>query len=127
MASNLALKAGRPLIVHDVVESTLDKFTSENKGVQIASTPAELADRAGTIITMLPASPHVKDVYFGTDGILQGLAKDTMVIDSSTIDALVAKEVAGAIVEKGAIALDAPVSGGELCNLLGVFFFFFFC
>lgn len=114
MANNLALKAGRPLIVHDVVESTLDKFKDANKDVQIASTPAELADRVGTIITMLPASPHVKEVYFGTDGVLQGLAKDTMVIDSSTIDALVAKELASAIVEKGATALDAPVSGGEL-------------
>ncbi|KAG2186887.1 hypothetical protein INT44_003114, partial [Umbelopsis vinacea] len=113
MANNLALKAGRPLIVHDVVESTLDKFKDANKDVQIASTPAELADRVGTIITMLPASPHVKEVYFGTDGVMQGLAKDTMVIDSSTIDALVAKELASAIVEKGAVALDAPVSGAD--------------
>ncbi|CAO3669839.1 unnamed protein product [Umbelopsis ramanniana] len=123
MANNLALKAGRPLIVHDVVESTLDKFKDANKDVQIAATPAELADRVGTIITMLPASPHVKEVYFGTDGVLQGLAKDTMVIDSSTIDALVAKELASAIVEKGAVALDAPVSGGILGAAAGTLTF----
>ena len=113
MANNLALKAGRPLIVHDAVEHTLERFTEENNGVQIASTPAELAERAGTIITMLPASPHVKAVYFGSNGILEALAKNTMVIDSSTIDALVAKEVAAAVTEKGGIALDAPVSGGN--------------
>jgi 3-hydroxyisobutyrate dehydrogenase len=113
MANNLARKAGRPLIVHDAVKDTLTRFTDQNEDVQVASTPAEIADRASTIITMLPASPQVKEVYFGKNGIMEGLHKDSMIIDSSTIDTAVAKEVAAEILKSGSRALDAPVSGGK--------------
>lgn len=49
-----------------------------------------MAQRAETIITMLPSSPQVKDVYFGDKGILQGINKreqnnEAICIDSTTL------------------------------------------
>ena len=46
-------------------------------------------------------------------GILQGLQKGSFLIDSSTVDPAVSKEVAASAVSAGAAAfVDAPVSGG---------------
>lgn len=38
---------------------------------QIVDNPAEVADKADRIITMLPSSPNVVDVYTGPNGILK--------------------------------------------------------
>lgn len=38
---------------------------------QIMDNPADVADKADRIITMLPSSPNVIDVYTGPNGILK--------------------------------------------------------
>lgn len=61
----------------------------------IAKTPSDVGLQVATCITMLPSSPHVRDVYTKADGILKGLrAKDALLIDSSTIDPQTARDVA---------------------------------
>ncbi|KAL1918461.1 uncharacterized protein VTP21DRAFT_3121 [Calcarisporiella thermophila] len=116
MANNLYKKSNVPFIVYDVNKATAERFVKQlklEKEVVIARCPVEVAEKAGTVITMLPASPHVKDVYVeSTEALLPGLDQDSVVIDSSTIDQAVAKEMAKAVGSKGAIAVDAPVSGG---------------
>ena len=67
------------------------------------------------VITMLPAGQHVKEVYLGKDGnqgLLDVVGKDTLLVDSSTIAASDAREVAQVAAEKGIGFMDAPVSGG---------------
>lgn len=68
---------------------------------------------------MLPSSPQVKSVYFGS--IIPTLKKlkedpslsqDTLCIDSTTLDVNVARDVAAEVVALGAQMVDAPVSGG---------------
>lgn len=65
------------------------------------------------IVTMLPASQHVESVYFGKDGLLEGLGENHLVVDASTIDQSMATRVAKVLHEKGTKAIDAPVSGGK--------------
>jgi len=65
------------------------------------------------IITMLPNSPHVKQAVLGQDGVLDGAAQGSILVDMSSIAPLAAQEVAKAAAEKGVVMLDAPVSGGE--------------
>ena len=72
-----------------------------------------------TIITMLPSSPQVQIVYSQPGGIVQTLrtlpetaARQTLCIDSTTLDIKVAQEVASQVVQTGAKIVDAPVSGG---------------
>ncbi|ORX84405.1 3-hydroxyisobutyrate dehydrogenase [Basidiobolus meristosporus CBS 931.73] len=114
MANNLIRKSGAPLVIHDANSGALSKFTALNsdRSVEIAKSPVEVAEKASVIITMLPASPHVKEVYLGPNGVLKGLKKGSLVLDSSTIDASVAQEVAKRVGEAGSVALDTPVSGG---------------
>jgi len=113
MARNL-LKAGHELIVFDVVQSNVDSLLAHGAGkAKAALSPAAiLKEGVEVIITMLPAAQHVKSVYLGDNGILSGNVDGIVLIDSSTIDPMSAREVAKAATAKKALMLDAPVSGG---------------
>lgn len=68
MGSNMAvnlIKKGHPLTIYDVQSAAAAKL--EKHGVTIASSPAELASKCNRIVTMLPASQHVKSVYNSPD------------------------------------------------------------
>ena len=111
MAQNL-LKAGHDLTVYDLSETALAQLN--RAGAKIAQSAVELSSIPGmeVIITMLPASQHVRSVYLNQGGILEAVAKDALLIDCSTIDPQTAREVAKAALSKGNPMLDAPVSGG---------------
>uniref|UniRef100_H0YXI9 3-hydroxyisobutyrate dehydrogenase n=1 Tax=Taeniopygia guttata TaxID=59729 RepID=H0YXI9_TAEGU len=109
MAKNL-VKHGYPVIVYDVFPEACKEF--QDLGAQVTESPADVAERADRIITMLPSSPHAKEVYTGGNGILKKVKKGSLLIDSSTIDPAVSKELAKAAEKTGAVFMDAPVSGG---------------
>jgi 3-hydroxyisobutyrate dehydrogenase len=109
MARNL-LKAGHSLVVFDVVQKNVESLTGA--GATAAASAKDAAAKGELVITMLPSSPHVKSVYLGSDGVLAGVSKGTVLIDSSTIDPHTAREVAKAALEHGNPMADAPVSGG---------------
>uniref|UniRef100_A0A3Q0SH80 3-hydroxyisobutyrate dehydrogenase b n=1 Tax=Amphilophus citrinellus TaxID=61819 RepID=A0A3Q0SH80_AMPCI len=109
MAKNL-LKHGYPVIATDVFPESCKEV--QELGAQIVDNPAEVAEKADRIITMLPSSPNVIDVYTGANGILKKVKKGSLLIDSSTIDPAVSKEMAAAAEKMGAVFMDAPVSGG---------------
>jgi len=109
MAKNL-LDAGHEIIVYDVFPEALVDFKS--LGAATAATPSEVASKASTIVTMLPSSPNVRDVYCGENGILSNVKPGSLLIDTSTIEPAVAQEMGELTQTKGATFLDAPVSGG---------------
>ncbi|XP_061124083.1 3-hydroxyisobutyrate dehydrogenase a isoform X1 [Syngnathus typhle] len=109
MAKNL-LKHGYPVIATDVFPESCKEL--RDLGAQVVDSPAEVAEKADRIFTMLPSSPNVIEVYTGPNGILKKVKKGTLLIDSSTIDPAVSKEMALAAEKMGAVFMDAPVSGG---------------
>ncbi len=110
MAKNL-LKAGHKLVVHDVAPAPLKEVVAA--GAEEGKSPSDVASKTDVIITMLPNSPHVKEVVLGKNGVIEGARKGSLVVDMSSIAPLAAKEVAAALAKKGIDMLDAPVSGGE--------------
>lgn len=109
MARNL-LKHGHTLVVYDVVPELVRKMADQ--GATVAGSPAEAAAAAEVVVTMLPASAHVRSVYTGPRGVLEGATPGTLLIDSSTIDPHTARDVAFDARAKGLALIDAPVSGG---------------
>lgn len=110
MALNL-IKAGHHLKVFDLSQPAVAHLVEA--GAQAVASPAALAQcDVEVIITMLPASQHVKAVYLGEDGLLAHVKPGVLLIDSSTIDPLSARQVASAAAEHGNPMIDAPVSGG---------------
>lgn len=116
MASNLFKKTEGKFVIYDVFQDSTSRFVNEhdkeNARVKVASDPSSLAKQSSTIITMLPASPQVKEVFTGEGGLLNGLQAGSLVIDSSTIDQSVAVEMSELTKSSGGVHLDAPVSGG---------------
>lgn len=109
MAANL-LKDGYTVVACDVSAGAVDRLVS--KGAIKAATPKEAAADASTVVSMVPASDHVRAVYLGDEGVLKSVKSGTVLIDASTIDPHVAVEVASASADVGAMMVDAPVSGG---------------
>ena len=110
MSKNL-LKAGYSLVVCDKNQSAVDEVVAA--GAQSAVNAKEVAKLCDVIITMLPNSPHVKEVVLGKDGIIEGAKSGTTIIDMSSIAPLASREIHDEVVKKGLAMLDAPVSGGE--------------
>ncbi len=85
-----------------------------DKGAVICTHAQEVAERSDVIISMVPDTPHVKNVLFGENGVESGLTEDKIVIDMSSISPIETKKFASRINALGCQYLDAPVSGGEV-------------
>ncbi|MCC6312631.1 MAG: 2-hydroxy-3-oxopropionate reductase [Thermomicrobiales bacterium] len=118
MARNLA-KAGYSLVIHNRSRDDTDALLAEGLAFAAADSPRQVAERAKTIITMLPDSPEVREVVFGDDGLLDAMGEGSLLIDMSTIAPATSIEVHGALAARGADALDAPVSGGDKGAIAG--------
>ena len=110
MAKNL-LKAGHSLVVYDINAAAVQEVVAA--GAVAAATPKDVATQGPIVITMLPNSPHVKEVVLGKNGVLEGSKAGTIIADMSSIAPLASKEIAAECAKKGVEMLDAPVSGGE--------------
>ena len=110
MAAQL-IKAG-----HEVFLNTRSKVRAElmtGKASSCASA-TEVAQKADIIFLMLPDTPDVAAVLFGSDGVAGGLSKGKTVVDMSSISPMETKRFATKINALGCDYLDAPVSGGEV-------------
>lgn len=110
MVKNL-LKAGYELVVYDVVKKNMEE--AAGWGASTAVSSKDTAQQCRVIITMLPNSPHVKEVVTGSNGILEGAGEGTILIDMSSIEPSASQEICKMCAAKGVYMLDAPVSGGE--------------
>jgi 2-hydroxy-3-oxopropionate reductase len=118
MARNL-VKAGYELVIHNRSRGAVDELVAESDKITAANSPREVAEQVETVILMLPDSPDVTAVVFGEDGVLGAMNAGNLLIDMSTIAPATAIEVNQALAERGASALDAPVSGGDKGAIAG--------
>ncbi|KAF5639768.1 3-hydroxyisobutyrate dehydrogenase [Fusarium tjaetaba] len=104
------------------VDTIIKRQNAEHPDVPLisCSTPYDVAQKASTIITMVPTGKHVQEVYVGEGkSVLNALREmsqdqraDTLCMDQSTIEQSVSKAVALQLRQVGADLVDAPVSGG---------------
>ncbi|AUU03930.1 TPA: sulfolactaldehyde 3-reductase [Raoultella planticola] len=106
MANNL-LQKGHALRVFDVNQQAVK--TLVQKGAIAAGTPAEAAQGAEFVITMLPNGDIVRQVLLGESGVCESVSHDALVIDMSTIHPLQTDALLDAMKEKGISMMDAPV------------------
>ena len=108
MARNLAA-AGHEVAVHDLVAALVAACVAA--GAAAAGSARAAATDAEVVVSMLPASEHVRGLYVD-DGLLDVIDPGATVIDCSTIAPATARTVAARAAERGIDMLDAPVSGG---------------
>jgi 3-hydroxyisobutyrate dehydrogenase len=106
MAANL-VKAGHTVLGVDLVSDLREAAAAQ--GVAIAQSAVKAAAQADVVVTMLPAGKHVLAVWSEIAGAIKPGA---LLIDSSTIDVDSARKAHALAEAKGALSIDAPVSGG---------------
>ena len=104
------LRNGFDLTVRDLDRSLAEPFLAE--GASWADSPAKMAATCDYIITCLPSPAACAAVMEGEDGLLQSLRPGTIWAEMSTTDASEVRRMAALVAEKGAAAIDCPVSGG---------------
>jgi len=82
MSKNL-IKAGYSLVVADRNPDAIADVIAA--GAETAASVKAIAEQCDVIITMLPNSPHVKEVALGEGGIIEGAKPGLVVIDMSSI------------------------------------------
>lgn len=85
-----------------------------DEGALWQDTPAEIAKQSDVILTIVGYPSDVEEVYFGENGVFEGLTEGKIVIDMTTSTPALAEKIAEKAIKIGASSLDAPVSGGDL-------------
>ena len=98
------------LTVRDLDKNLTKKFSE--LGAMVTETPKKLAEKVDLIITCLPSPKICSEVMEKKDGVVEGLSKDKIWLEMSTTDNKEVKRIGELVKSKGAIPLDAPVSGG---------------
>ncbi len=106
------IDAGHELTVYNRTVEKTAALTA--KGAALASNPAETARDKDVVFSIVGYPSDVEEIYFGDNGILSTVAKGSILVDMTTSSPPLALRIAEAAKKKGAMALDAPVSGGDV-------------
>ena len=109
---------GRPMALHlqragnELFVWARRPASSEGLPATVCATPADLGRACGVVFTVITSSDDVEAVALGPNGLIEGMAPGTVLVDCSTIAPDSARRIAAKLGEKGIHMLDAPVSGG---------------
>lgn len=111
MAGHLA-KAGDALYVYSRTYASVAELAA--LGAIPCKNSKEVAERSEIVFLMLPDTPDVEEVLFGTDGVSKGIQSGSTVVDMSSISPIETRKFAERLRNQGVEMLDAPVSGGQI-------------
>ena len=106
------ITAGFPTTVYSRTKEKAEALLAA--GASWVATPADVAGRSDVIFTMVGFPQDVRDVYFSENGVLKGARPGALLVDMTTTEPTLAREIQARAVERGCDAVDAPVSGGDV-------------
>ena len=112
MAGHLKTRGGHEVVVFNRTRAKAEAWVAPFGG-RAASTPAEAAMGADFVFTCVGNDDDLRQVTLGPDGAFAALGPGAVYIDHTTASARIARELHAAAKDRGAAALDAPVSGGQ--------------
>ena len=110
MARNLS-KAGFQVVVWNRTRSKAQALVPD--GIVVADSPAEVARAAQVVVTMVTDTAALQEVVEGPQGVAEGMAPGSVLVDMSSVSPSVTREMAARLAQRGVAMLDAPVSGGS--------------
>jgi 3-hydroxyisobutyrate dehydrogenase-like beta-hydroxyacid dehydrogenase len=111
MAANLR-RAGHELRVWTRSPGKAEAWADEHGG-RAAATPAQAAEGAQAVVSIVVDGPQVAAVLTGEEGAMHGAAPGTLFVDMSTIGPAAARDVHGSLAAAGHRFVDAPVTGSS--------------
>jgi 3-hydroxyisobutyrate dehydrogenase len=106
------LDAGFKVTVHNRTKQKATPLLDQ--GAEWRETVAEVAEAADVVFTMVGYPDDVRQVYLATNGLLAASRRGTILVDMTTSQPSLAKEIAQQAASQDLISIDAPVSGGDL-------------
>lgn len=106
------LQKGYPVVVHTRTRARAEGLLT--RGASWADTPADVARQTDVVFSIVGFPPDVREVYLGPSGLLASSRAGQIFVDMTTTAPQLAVELNQAAASKGASALDAPVSGGDV-------------
>jgi 3-hydroxyisobutyrate dehydrogenase len=104
-------QAGFPLVVHDLRRTAAAPLLE--RGAVWADSPRDVAAQCDVVCVCVPGPPEMKRVTLGPGGVLEGGRSGIVVIDHTTNDPSVVRDVGAALLTGGVRLLDAPLDGGR--------------
>jgi len=103
---------------YDIILHTRTKSKAQallDKGAKWAESPSEVTKASDVVMTMLGYPDDVRSVYFDeTTGIIKSIRSSHIVIDLTTTEPKLAKDIFNKFDKFKAITFDCPVSGGDV-------------
>jgi len=116
MAGHLAA-AGHRVTAYNRTAARADSWLAaqQAKGldVAIADTPASAAKGADIVFACVGNDEDLGQIALGTDGALDAMEPDALFVDHTTVSARMARQIDNEAQQRGLVAVDAPVSGGQ--------------
>ncbi len=84
------------------------------RGAVWADSPRAVAAGTDVVFTMVGFPHDVREVVLGPDGTLAGAVAGAVLVDMTTSEPSLAREIDAAARARGVASLDAPVSGGDV-------------
>ena len=85
-----------------------------DRGATFVDSPREVAAASDVVFTIVGYPRDVREVTLGPEGTLVGMKADSVLVDMTTSEPALAREIFEAAKAKGVYAVDAPVSGGDV-------------
>lgn len=111
MAGHLA-NAGHNVSVYNRTTAKAQQWVQRYSG-EVALTPALAAKGADIVFMCVGNDDDLRSVVYGEDGVLAGMAENTVLVDHTTTSAEVAREISAKAALQNVAFIDAPVSGGQ--------------
>src|SRR3984893_3702142 len=83
-------------------------------GAAWADTPRAVAEKSDVVFAIVGFPKDVREVFLGAQGALAGSKAGSILVDMTTSEPSLAKEIYEPAKAKGVHAVDAPVSGGDV-------------
>ncbi len=111
MARHL-MKAGHPLIIHTRTRARAESLLAE--GARWAESARDVAEEAEIVCSMVGYPEDVEAAHLGPHGTLAAKRAPALLIDFTTSSPALARRIAERAAAAGTLAIDAPVSGGDI-------------
>ena len=106
------LSAGHEVTGYNRTRSKAEPLIAD--GMRFAESPREAAEQTDVIFSMVTNTQALTAITHGPDGILAGLGPGKVYVDMSTVSPAASRGLAERVAERGAVMLDAPVSGSVI-------------
>jgi 3-hydroxyisobutyrate dehydrogenase len=104
-------RAGFSLVVHDLRQDAAAGVLEQ--GAVWATSARDVAAQCDVVSVCVPGPPQMRAVILGAGGVLEGARPGLVVIDHTTNDPAVVREVGATLAVRGVQLLDAPLDGGR--------------